>query len=83
MQSDHNGEDSADVQFVTLCGRVFRYSNAANFPQVSYKRTVLRLCTEACLHAFEADSNAFVRAHGGGTQGFEGKQHSAVEVGRQ
>jgi YHS domain-containing protein len=83
VQSNHDGKDSPDRQFVTLCGRIFRQSDAAYFPRASYKGRALPLCTEVCLHAFEADSEAFIRAHRNGGHGFEGKHDSAVEVGRR
>ena len=46
--------DPQERQFAALCGRTFPNTNADFVPQVSYKQRALQLCTDACLHAFEA-----------------------------
>jgi hypothetical protein len=50
-------------RFVTACGRMFRNTDATYFPAVSYKRRMLRLCTDACLRAFEANPKCFMDKH--------------------
>ena len=49
--------------FVTLCGRVFRQTDPAYFPQTEYRGRRLYLCTESCLGAFRADPDLFYKVH--------------------
>lgn len=49
--------------FVTLCGRIFREANPIYFPTIQYRGRTIYLCTEACLHAMQADPEGFYRAH--------------------
>lgn len=49
--------------FITLCGRVFRQTDPAYFPQTEYRGRRLYLCTEACLGAFRADPDLFYKVH--------------------
>lgn len=50
-------------RFVTLCGRKFRDTDPAYFPRLEYRCRTVYLCTQACLEAFRADSQAFYKAH--------------------
>ncbi|MGE5252138.1 MAG: hypothetical protein ACM3QS_18200 [Bacteroidota bacterium] len=50
-------------RFVTLCGRIFRDTDAAYFPRAAYRGRTLYLCTQTCLEAFLADPERFYKAH--------------------
>lgn len=50
-------------QFVTLCGRIFRDTDPAYFPQGKYRGRTIYLCTESCLGAFLADPDLFYKVH--------------------
>jgi len=50
-------------QFVTLCGRIFRDTDATYFPRAEYRGRTLYFCTESCLGAFLADPELFYKAH--------------------
>jgi len=50
-------------QFITLCGRIFRDTDASYFPCASYRRRTIYFCTETCLGAFLADPDIFYKAH--------------------
>lgn len=49
--------------FVTLCGRIFHEANPIYFPKIQYRGHTVYLCTEACLHAMQADPESFYRVH--------------------
>jgi YHS domain-containing protein len=49
--------------FVTLCGRIFRDTDPAYFPQLQYRGRTIYLCTESCLHAMQADADRFYHRH--------------------
>lgn len=51
------------TQFVTLCGRIFRDTDASYFPQAKYRGRTIYLCTQVCTDAFHADPQKFYRAH--------------------
>jgi YHS domain-containing protein len=50
-------------QFVTLCGRIFRDTDASYFPRAGYRGRTLYFCTQSCLDAFLADPDAFYKSH--------------------
>ena len=50
-------------QFVTLCGRTFRDTDASFYPRVDYRGRTILLCTESCLGAFLADPDIFYKVH--------------------
>jgi len=50
-------------RFITLCGRIFRATDAAYFPRVEYRGRTIYLCTESCLDAFLADPDVFYKVH--------------------
>ncbi len=50
-------------QFVTLCGRIFRYADPQYFPRAEYRGRTIYFCTESCLGAFLADPDVFYRVH--------------------
>ena len=62
MESDPNHKDAHERQFVALCGRMFRSVDPTYFPAVSYKQRTLRLCTDACVRAFEANPSGFLNS---------------------
>lgn len=51
------------LKFVTLCGRIFRDTDASYFPRVEYHGRRIYLCTQTCLDAFLADPGKFFKAH--------------------
>lgn len=51
------------TRFVTLCGRIFRYADSAYFPSAAWRGRQLYFCAQVCLDAFQADPEAFYRAH--------------------
>ena len=50
-------------QFVTLCGRIFRDTDASYFPHAAYRGRTIYFCTDACLGAFLADPDVSYKAH--------------------
>lgn len=48
--------------FTALCGRAF-HADPSYFPKTLYRGRPVYFCTEACLHAFEAEAEAFCESH--------------------
>jgi hypothetical protein len=50
-------------KFVTLCGRIFRDTDASYYPRAEYRGRTILLCTDSCLGAFLADPDVFYKVH--------------------
>jgi hypothetical protein len=59
------------VQFVTLCGRIFRDTDPSYFPRAEYRGRMILLCTDSCLGAFLSDPDAFYKAHRNSEKGMK------------
>jgi YHS domain-containing protein len=58
-------------QFVTLCGRIYRKTDASFFPRALYRNRTIYFCTQACLDAFLADPDRFYKMHRDSEKGKE------------
>jgi YHS domain-containing protein len=61
--------------FITLCGRILRDADPADYPRAEYRGRTIYLCTDSCLGAFLADPDIFYKVH---RNSEKGKDHVAI-----